>query len=332
MNICIDVRGAKLYAGTGIGTYTARILENIMSIDLQNNYRFFWPNEGYDFLLGKKNINLTLFGEKNKKIDWLVVDHYALDRRWEEQMRPFVRKIMVIDDLADHPHDCDLLLDQNLYEDMETRYDGLVPEHCIKLLGPKYALLRRGFREARANLRERDGTVKRILVFFGGSDSTNETAKALEAIQLLGRPDIAVDVVVGLSNPHKDGIKEMCSIMPNAKYYCQVDNMAELMAQADLAVGAGGSATWERCFLGLPSITIITAKNQRESTLAVSSRKATFNLGFHNQVSSKEILDILQLFLSSSEILQNMGRSAFEIMGRKVCKNSVIIKYILGRK
>lgn len=272
------------------------------------------------------------FAEKNKKIDWLVVDHYALDRRWEEQMRPFVKKIMVIDDLADRPHDCDLLLDQNLYENMKSRYDGLVPEHCIKLLGPNYALLRREFREARANLRERDGTVKRILVFFGGSDSYNETAKALEAIQMLGRPDIAIDVVVGLSNPHKDQIKEMCSILPNTKYYCQVDNMAELMAQADLAIGAGGSATWERCFLGLPSITIITAKNQRESALAVSSRKATYNLGVHDQVSSKDIFEILQLFLSSGEILQDMGRSAFEILGKKVCEKSVIIKYILGRK
>lgn len=67
MNICMDARGAKLYAGTGIGTYTARILENIISIDSRNSYRFFWPNDGYDFLMGKSNINLTLFGEKNKK-------------------------------------------------------------------------------------------------------------------------------------------------------------------------------------------------------------------------------------------------------------------------
>ncbi|MGE5632304.1 MAG: glycosyltransferase family 4 protein [Caulobacteraceae bacterium] len=67
MHICIDTRGAKLYAGTGIGTYTARLLENIMAIDRKNRYSFFWPNGGYDFLLGKSNINLTLFGEKNKK-------------------------------------------------------------------------------------------------------------------------------------------------------------------------------------------------------------------------------------------------------------------------
>jgi len=125
-------------------------------------------------------------------LDWLIVDHYALDERWEEYLRPYVKKIMVIDDLADRAHDCDLLLDQNFYENLESRYDGLVSAWCKKLLGPKYALLRPEFREARKNLRKRDGHVKRIMIFFGGSDPANETTKALEAIRMLKRPDIAV--------------------------------------------------------------------------------------------------------------------------------------------
>jgi UDP-2,4-diacetamido-2,4,6-trideoxy-beta-L-altropyranose hydrolase len=80
--------------------------------------------------------------------DWLVVDHYALDERWEECLRSYCKKIMVIDDLADRPHNCDLLLDQNFYENLESRYDGLVPPQCKKFLGPKYALLRPEFRES----------------------------------------------------------------------------------------------------------------------------------------------------------------------------------------
>jgi len=127
----------------------------------------------------------------NTHPDWLVVDHYALDERWERYLRSYVKKIMVIDDLADRPHDCDLLLDQNFYENLESRYDGLAPSGCKKLLGPKYALLRPEFREERKNLRKRDGYVKRIMIFFGGSDPTNETTKALEAVRMLNRPDIA---------------------------------------------------------------------------------------------------------------------------------------------
>lgn len=99
-------------------------------------------------------------------LDWLVVDHYGLDATWERMLRPHVRKLMVIDDLANRPHDCDLLLDQNYYRDLDRRYHGLVPEQCITLLGPTYVLLRPEFADARQQLRLRDGSVRRILVFL----------------------------------------------------------------------------------------------------------------------------------------------------------------------
>jgi UDP-2,4-diacetamido-2,4,6-trideoxy-beta-L-altropyranose hydrolase len=112
--------------------------------------------------------------------------------------------------------------DQNLYKNLETRYDRLVPEHCLKLLGPQYALLRPEFAEARKKLRKRDGVIRRILIFFGGSDPANETAKAIQAICLLGRPDIAVDVVVGSANPHKEEVKKMVPRHPVwAGFVCQ---------------------------------------------------------------------------------------------------------------
>jgi UDP-2,4-diacetamido-2,4,6-trideoxy-beta-L-altropyranose hydrolase len=134
-------------------------------------------------------------------VDWLVVDQYELDAEWERLLRPLSRKLMVIDDLANRSHDCDLLLDQNYYRDLDSRYQGLVPEQCVTLLGPGYVLLRPEFTLARQRLRARDGIVRRILVFFGGSDPTNETEKVMAALRLLGRPDIDVDVVVGLANP-----------------------------------------------------------------------------------------------------------------------------------
>ena len=165
---------------------------------------------GTDWATDANQTLLALRG--SAQIDWLIVDHYALDIHWEALMRPLVRRIMVIDDLADRPHDCDLLLDQNLYEDMASRYDGRVPEHCRKLLGPRYALLRPEFLEERQRLRARDGEVKRILMFFGGSDLCNETTKALEAWRLVNRPDIAVDVIVGGSNPHREQVRRICKI------------------------------------------------------------------------------------------------------------------------
>ncbi len=220
----------------------------------------------------------------------LVVDSYALDSKWEKYLRPYVNKIMVVDDLANRPHDCDLLLDQNYYKNLENRYDGLVPSHCRKLLGPKYVLLRPEFHEAKKNLRKRDGKVRRILVFFGGSDPTNETVKALEAIKSLNRPEIAVDVVVGAANPHKEQVKKICNQMPNTTYYCQVENMAELMANADLAIGAGGATTWERLYLELPTIAIAVAKNQVETLEALGEAGIVSYFGESSEVSQENLV------------------------------------------
>jgi len=247
--------------------------------------------------------------------DWLIVDHYALDSRWESKMRRYVKGIMVVDDLADRPHDCDLLLDQNLYKNMKTRYDGLVPARCRKLLGPGYALLRPEFREARKNLRRRDGEVRRILVFFGGTDPGNETAKALEAIRLLGRPDIAVDVVVGGQNPHRAEIKRICSGTPAANFHCQAENMADLMSGADLAVGAGGTATWERCFLGLPAIVVVVAQNQQETVDAANSAGVLFHLGWSWEVSPEKLRDAIAGALDNPAWLREMGKRAMELAG-----------------
>lgn len=227
----------------------------------------------------------------------LVVDSYALDSKWEKHLRPYVNKIMVIDDLANRPHDCDLLLDQNYYKNLEKRYDGLVPSDCRKLLGPKYALLRPEFHQAKKNLRKRDGKVRRILVFFGGSDPTNETVKALEAIKLLNRPEIAIDVVVGTANPHKEQVKELCNQMPNTNYHCQVKNMAELMAAADLAIGAGGAATWERLYLELPTIAIAVAENQVETLEALSEDGMVYYFGLWTGVDIKLILNKIKTIM-----------------------------------
>lgn len=195
--------------------------------------------------------------------DWLVVDHYALDVRWESAMRTQAKHIIVIDDIADRRHDCEVLLDQNFYKDMQTRYTGKVPAHCQLLLGPHYALLRDEFWKLREHTKPRTGPVKRILVFFGGVDADNYTGLAIKALSGLGIKRRHVDVVIGAVHPQREQIEIDCATQG---YVCHVQttHMAELMAAADLAIGAGGSASWERCCLGLPALSICVADNQRK--------------------------------------------------------------------
>lgn len=197
-------------------------------------------------------------------VDRLIVDSYALDEQWELMLRPYCGEIMVIDDLANRRHDCDILLDQNFYLNKDVRYAGLVPEHCKMLLGPEHALLREEFYEAKKHLRKRDGNIKNILVFYGGSDLTNETEKAIKALVQLHDEgyNFTADVITGVSNSRREKIKHLCSKYHFFHYYCQVSNMAEFMNKADLMLGAGGSTTWERLYVELPALVTAVAENQ----------------------------------------------------------------------
>ncbi|PWK16176.1 UDP-2,4-diacetamido-2,4,6-trideoxy-beta-L-altropyranose hydrolase [Tumebacillus permanentifrigoris] len=255
--------------------------------------------------------------ELDPPADWLILDSYALDQRFESRMRQWVDQIMVIDDMADRPHDCDLLLDQNLYPNLETRYDALVPKDCRMLLGPRYALLRPEFASARETLRQRDGQVRRMLVFFGGSDPTEETEKALEALRSLKLDHVTVDVVVGGANPRKAQIAALCAELPTAVFHLQIQNMAELMASADLGIGAMGSATWERCYLGLPSITVVVAENQAETTAAVEAAKAVWNLGWSDEVTPAKLAKAVYDMMQAPDQLLEMSEAGLKLMGSR---------------
>lgn len=255
----------------------------------------------------------TAIAMKDKEFDLLVVDHYQIDIYWEKTVKeelPSV-KLMVIDDLANRRHHCDLLLDQNYQENYESRYDNLVSQRCKKLLGPQYLLLRPEFyKETRGR---KTLQVINILVFYGGSDPTGETVKALYAIDSLILEHIQVNVVVGLSNPQKDLIKNIC-IVKGYHYYEQIDYLADLMRESDLSLGAGGVTMWERCYLGLPSIVTIVAENQKESTFATAKYGAIWNLGWHESVKQKDLVDIIKRAMKYPEKLIELSTKSTLLM------------------
>lgn len=246
---------------------------------------------------------------------WLVVDHYRLGRDWEQALRPHVGRIAVIDDLADRRHDCDLLLDQNYHPAGETRYRGLVPAGCHLLLGPAHALLRPQFRSLLGRPPRRDGVVRRLLIFFGGSDPSGETLKALAALKLWDRPLVAADVVVGAAHPQLGAVERLCAERPNTAFHCQTGDMAALMAAADLAIGAGGSATWERCAAALPAILLVVAPNQAEVAAAVDEAGAALNLGAADRVTAADIAAALATLEKRPVLLGEMAAKAHALVG-----------------
>jgi UDP-2,4-diacetamido-2,4,6-trideoxy-beta-L-altropyranose hydrolase len=248
--------------------------------------------------------------------DWLIVDHYALDSRWESAMRGAVKKIMVIDDIADRQHDCDVLLDQNFYADTQTRYSSKVPPHCELLLGPRYALLRDEFQKLREQAKPRSGAVNKILVFFGGVDADNHTGRAIEALSLIGC-SFQVDVVMGSQHPCLDENKAAC-VKHGFFVHVQTNNMANLMVAADLAIGAGGSAVWERCCLGLPALAFCTADNQQRQ-LADAAREGFLYAPEVNADLNQTIQNHTCALIENANLREHISRKGMQVVdGRGV--------------
>lgn len=255
---------------------------------------------------------LALLG--GASVDWLVVDHYGLGLEWEQVMRASEALVLVIDDLADRHHDCDLLLDQNFVEDLGGRYDRLVPGRTRQLLGPRYALLRREFLDVANRTRRSElGGVLRFFVFFGGTDPTGETAKALRSLDQLENA-VRADVVVGAGNPQRSEIEAWCRARTGLDFHCQIDNMATLMSEADLALGAGGATTWERCFLGLPALVVSVAANQVDVTRAVARAGAQIDLGWHEQVDEFSFLGEIRRLSSTPHLLGVMSEAGIGLV------------------
>lgn len=257
---------------------------------------------------------------------WVVVDHYGLDEKWEKLMRPLARNVMVIDDLANRRHDCDLLLDQNYYVGQERRYAGLVPASTRCLLGPAHVLLRPEFVSARRALRRRAEDVRSIFVFFGSTDPTNQTQQALRGIDSLCLSDVCVDVVVGNANPHREDIRAFCKLRPWARFHCQISNMAELIAGADIGIGAGGAAMWERCALGLPTLTVVFADNQFQTTSDVATTGAIAYLGWAGDLSAEDYASAIRQYLDHPDDLAPISAAALQLIDASVDGAALVIR------
>jgi UDP-2,4-diacetamido-2,4,6-trideoxy-beta-L-altropyranose hydrolase len=206
----------------------------------------------------------------------LVVDHYGLDAGYERAARPLADRIVAVDDLADRPHDVDLLLDANWYgPGTDRRYDGLVPPRTELLLGPRYAPLQAPYAGLRLRRRPSTHPPRRVLVSFGGTDPTGETDKALEALTDPAFAALEVDVVVGAAERVSERTRALVAARPRTHLHVALPTLAPLLAEADLAVGAGGAATWERVCARLPAIVTTTSDDQSGVTRALAEAGAT---------------------------------------------------------
>jgi UDP-2,4-diacetamido-2,4,6-trideoxy-beta-L-altropyranose hydrolase len=246
------------------------------------------------------------------KPDLLVVDHYALDNRWEDALQPAARRILVIDDLADRPHNCDILVDPNLHDSPASRYVGLVGASTRVFVGPRYALLRPEF--DRVATRARDSGLSRLLVFLGGADISNEALKLVHALRALAARAPRAVIVLGPINPNVEEIRRAALGLNGIRLVRTTSEMARLVAEADLGVGTCGGAAWERCLLGLPALVVVNAANQHDDARILHSLGAVRNLGDAGLTSVERWVAEISSLQDDPAALASMSRAAAAVM------------------
>lgn len=246
--------------------------------------------------------------------DWLVVDHYALDARWEGMVRPAGGRLLVIDDLADRAHICDLLVDQNLGR-QACDYSHLISQTCRTLIGPDYALLRPEFARNRDNSLQRRHarSPARLLITMGGVDQPNATGEVLKALRnsALGE-EWRLTVIMGANAPWRASVTALAAQMPwQTDVVINVSDMAQRMADCDLVIGAAGSTAWERCCLGVPTLLVVLADNQRAGAHALADAGAASLVGEIDDIQAGVPKQLKTLF--SGRALEQMAVSAARV-------------------
>ncbi|MCX4190250.1 UDP-2,4-diacetamido-2,4,6-trideoxy-beta-L-altropyranose hydrolase [Methylophaga sp. OBS3] len=267
----------------------------------------------------REDVEQTILVLTHDQIDWLIVDHYALDARWEQEIERHVKRVMVIDDLADRQHVCSLLLDQNLGR-KTCDYENLVAPECKILIGPNYALLRSEFAQLRSESlqRRREPIIKRILISMGGVDSGNITSDVLKTLEQSDlSAEIQLDVVMGQAAPHLREVKQLASQLRfHTTVNVNVSDMAERMCVADLSIGAAGSTAWERCCLGLPSLIFLLADNQCLIANALNDYQAAVIVEKREKSNSDSMLSKIEILLQPEKRIQ-MSQSAASVTDGK---------------
>ncbi len=256
-----------------------------------------------------EDARVTINAIKEFQVDWLIVDNYSLGKEWEMKMRAVAKKIMVIDDLANQYHDCDLLLNQNSQE-LGLNYKRYFNKESKGLFGPRYALLREEFLILRPAKLKLITTIKRVLIFLSGGDDYGETLKAMRGVWDYKR-NIEADVVIGLSNPYASEIRELCQRY-KWNLLIQIDNLAQRMMEADFIIGSCGTNAWERCALGKPSISVVLALNQKYVAETLEQNNASEIIGWFEDISYKEYSSLMKKM--TKEKLSEMATNAYNLV------------------
>lgn len=191
---------------------------------------------------------------------YLIIDHYAIDIKWETMIKKYVKKIIVIDDFIKRKHYCDTIINCNITN--PKLYNNLLNKNCKMLLGMEYALIGKDF--FIQDIRKRE--YNRISIFISGSDNTDETSKIIKSCKIINSKynnRYIFDVIVGGLNTNYSYIKSFCDNNNRFNLFYNIDNMSYVLNKSYISIGTLGQSLFERMALKIPSIMISIVDNQK---------------------------------------------------------------------
>lgn len=258
---------------------------------------------------------------------WLVVDHYGADAAWETRAKPHAARLLAIDDLADRPHACDMLLDQNFFNAPRKRYVGRIADGTLGLFGPMYALLRPEYASARPAAPPTGRTVTRAFVFYGGGDPGGETERAVRVLTDVDGARIPADVVVSVGNREPERLDRLANDHGAVDLHGPRTHLADLLAHAQLGLGAGGVTALERCTLGVPAVVTTIATNQIAVTQALAEAGACLFAGRREDMTDKRLSKQVASLLFDRESRDRIVRNAWLMTdGRGAERTAEVLK------
>jgi UDP-2,4-diacetamido-2,4,6-trideoxy-beta-L-altropyranose hydrolase len=314
-------------------TFACRPLDgNLIEKILSENFEVKQINYSQSNFNVAADVSLVSELIKYLDVDVLVCDHYDINHFWEDKFK-FISVLMVIDDLAEEEHHCDILLNQNYAKSFFEMYSRKKYCGTVMLLGLKYVLLQPEYIETRKNIVIKRSKKLNILVFFGGSDLHEMTKKTSEMMLNEYGNCVSLTVVVGAQNPRAAALKDYFIMYKNVSFYQDLPSLAPLMATADLMIGAGGTSLWERFYMGLPSIVFSTAFNQVEACKRLDSENLIFYQGSSQDIEDSRFINQVSSVMSNPDLLKSMSKKIQDVVdGKGPERTFKNIQCLLARK
>jgi UDP-2,4-diacetamido-2,4,6-trideoxy-beta-L-altropyranose hydrolase len=289
-----------------------------ISNKLKKNFINILRKEGFNYIKLKSlkktsNIKSLI---KTKQLDTFISDYYDLDEKNKKEINKIVNCFIVIDDHLNKKHFCDVYINNNFMTDVsKNRIKKLNPNSTL-LLGIKYFIHTYKFSTLKKKEKNKN-EIKKVFAFFGSSDPSNETFKFIKSVQDF--KNIKFKILIGKLNKNYQKIKHYCKVKKNIRLFYNLTNYKtlKLMQNNDLSFGSGGINLTERLFLGLPSVVLCTAENQKNALIALKNKKIIYFLGDSKNVSVLLIKNCLKSFIKNKKLLHYLLKKTHQYYIKK---------------